>query len=127
MLHVLGLEALSVELIQEAIVGAGAAGEGVDGGVGDANLEVVDTGMQEGGEIDAIGRRPEGSGALVVDGDDCCFANGRIEEGPGAEMLGRWWIDGRARTKVKPPVVADAGFSWVREFQVAAEGDSAGV
>ena len=59
------------------------------------DLEVVLAGLEEFGDVEAVGRVPERAGALAVDEDDGGFVDGRVVVGvhagarPGDERVGQ--------------------------------------
>ena len=80
-------------------------GPGVEGGVVDADLDVVLAGFEEFGDVEAVGRVPERAGGLAVDGDEGGLADGwvvvGVHAGAGAgdarDQAGHWGRGRRAR------------------------------
>ena len=77
--HVLRVEAFAVFGVECCVVAWGLAGQFVDGGVIDVDFDLVFAGVDQVGDVEAVGRVPERAGALAVDVDDCGFANGWIK------------------------------------------------
>ena len=80
-IEVLHLEAVSVFGDEGFVVVGWKRGPGVEGGVVDADLDVVVAGFEERGDVEAVGRVPEGAGGFAVDGDESGFADGWVKVG----------------------------------------------
>src|SRR6202011_3911383 len=70
LVEVLHLEAVAVLGDEGFVVVGRECGPGVEGGVVDADLDVVLAGFEEFGDVQLVGWVPEGAGALAVDVDD---------------------------------------------------------
>src|SRR5277367_5093321 len=81
LVEVLHLEAVSVFGDERLVVVWRERGPGVDGGVVDANLDVVSAGPEVGADGEPERRMPERAGALTVDEDDGGFSDGRVVPG----------------------------------------------
>ena len=92
--HVLGVEALAVFGVEGGVVAWGLAGEFIDGGVVDVDFDFVLAGMDQCGDVETIGRVPEGPGAMAVDVEDGGFADGWVEQGADAVGVGRAVVGG---------------------------------
>ena len=79
--EVLHLEAVAVFGDEGFVVVGRQRGPGVESGVVDADLDVVLAGLEELGDVEAVGWVPEGAGGLAVDGDEGGFADGRVVVG----------------------------------------------
>ena len=77
--HVLGIEAVAKAGAEGGVIARGLAGEEVDGGRVDVNLEGVFAGMEGGSDVETIGRVPEGAEGRAIDEDGGGFADGRVE------------------------------------------------
>ena len=72
--EVVHLEAVAVFCDEGGVVVGREGGPGVDGGVVDADLDVVAAGLEQVGDVEAVGRVPERAGGLAVDGDERALA-----------------------------------------------------
>src|ERR1700733_781592 len=79
--EVLYLEAVAVFFYEGVVVVRGERGPGVEGGVVDADLDVVLAGFEQMGYVEAVGWVPECAGALAVEEDDGGFVDGWIVVG----------------------------------------------
>ena len=86
---VLRLESRAVFRAEGGQVARRLAGKLVDGGVVNADLKFVLSGADVWRDVEPVGRVPERAGALAVDEDDGCFANGRVEQCVHAVGVGR--------------------------------------
>ena len=92
--EVLHLEAVAVFGDEGFVVAGWECGPGVDGGVEDVDFDVILTGFEEGGEVEAVGWVPECADALAVEIDDSGFVDGWVVPGAhagtgaGAERIG---------------------------------------
>ena len=79
--EVLHLEAVAVFFDEGFVVVGRERGPRVEGGVVDVDLDVVLAGLEEFGDVEAVGWMPERAGALAVDEDDGGFVDGWVVVG----------------------------------------------
>lgn len=81
LVEILHLESVAVFCDEWFVVVGWLGGPGVDGGVVDADLDVVLTRFEVAGDVEAVWGVPEGADALAVDEDDGGFVDGWVVPG----------------------------------------------
>src|SRR5258708_15132847 len=81
LVEVLHLEAVAVFGDEGFVVVGWEGGRGIDGGVVDADLDVVLGGFELAGDLELVGWVPGGADALAVNEDDGGFADGWVVPG----------------------------------------------